>query len=55
MSNKGKMICVCRTNGTPCADEGFKAIVKKTEYIFCCQKGFETSLKDFSKLITKKR
>ena len=38
----------CRTKKTECDDKPFSATVGNQDYIFCCEKGFNKSLKDFA-------
>lgn len=43
---KARITQVCKTN---CDNKSFKVKVGGKEHTFCCQKGFEKSLKDFAK------
>lgn len=44
--SKLEVIQVC---GTDCDNKPYQVEVKSHSYTFCCQKGFEKSLKDFAK------
>ncbi len=48
-----RMILVCRTHGKQCNEQGYIAKVKDTTHFFCCKKGFEQSLNDFTKSVKK--
>ena len=47
-----EIIIVCKKD--KCKNEPFEAKVDYKTYLFCCQKGFEKSLKDFQKSIKDK-
>ena len=50
-----RMILVCLTEGNQCdkdaPESGYKATVKKTDYLFCCETGFKKSLETFQNSI----
>jgi hypothetical protein len=46
---------VCKKYGMKCDNAPFTAIVKNHTHTFCCQNGFERSLKEFSKTIKQRK
>lgn len=51
MKDQLKMIMVCLTNGKECKEDGFVAEVGKETHLFCCEDGFNQSVKDFTQHI----
>jgi hypothetical protein len=54
-SKTTKMIMVCQTKGQPCDNKAFDPETKGMDFIFCCQKGFEQSIEDFTKQVKQEK